>query len=625
MWRAAARNRTANSPKVLDRLIGLETEYAAIFESSKSAQPPPTGQDIFDFLCLRLETQVPLASADHNDRKFLANGGAVSLETSVNKRGDVTGLIEGATPECRSPATLLAYQIAQDELFEQLLEETPWNGRLRLLKNSADPVGHFYGIQENYEMEIASGWRLWLFRTLMFLLLPVVAIYWLLSTLWLLQIQLLSWSTQYLATAAKSLRNVFRFARKRAQVPVEEAASDSVMQLESANASSQTGAEVNSATAPDTSADVNQTAARSSASPLSGLPLRCAVFGLRVLHAPLAFGLSLILKSTVLTLQRNRLEPFLATRVILDGAGHLDGAGRFWLGAKASVVDSWIGLGGYWGGRPVFVFGHWLKMLCAPGPRPWKTFWKLLRQRQRVQVALGDSSMSSVSQYLRTGITALVLDWAEQASASEKPPTLIAPLEALRRVARDELLIAKLPDIHGHNWTALEIQQFYLSQVKDFLQQSWQVPAEAWRIVRLWQETLDSLQLAKHDSVAKQQLLGKVDWVSKRWMFEQVAPNAAWMVRKKIDLRYHELSEDGYYRKLVAAAGRAVLITRDKIQQAKRVPPVDTIAAKRGYLIREFSGCDTEITAAWDHVRVSTSESITDYDLANDFWNSSNK
>jgi proteasome accessory factor A len=159
------------------------------------------------------------------------------------------------------------------------------------------------------------------------------------------------------------------------------------------------------------------------------------------------------------------------------------------------------------------------------------------------------------------------------------------------------------------------VQRYYLVEVREFLQRSWQVPAEAWRIIRLWQDALDTLQRSKHEEAGKKELLGKVDWASKRWMLQQVADDASWSVRKKVDLRFHELSEEGYYRKLTSAMGRPGLISREKIQQAKRLPPSDTPASKRGYLIREFSGCDAEVTAGWDYVRVVEDGKATLYDL----------
>jgi Pup amidohydrolase len=582
-WNGAKRTRKASSPKVLDRLIGLETEYAVYFDHASTASTAFTAE-LFEAFCDQVSQHLPLVPSEHADRKFLANGGAISFEPAVTSTGEVQGLIEGATPECRSPATLIAHQLAQDELFEEAIEQLPPHGSVRLLKNSADPSGHVYGLQENYEIEIAKGWRLWLLRISLCALLPIVALYWILATIWLSLIQAAGWSLSWVLPDRS--------------VPA-------------------TDSESKESTASSPSISV--------ATQFRGRALRLAVLGLRVLHAPLVLLLTIIVRSFVLRSQLDRLAPFFATRIILDGAGHLDGNGKFWLGAKASACDRWIGLGGYWGGRPIFVFGHWLKTLCAPGSRPWRSIGRLFQSRQRIQIALGDSCMSPMSQYLRSGVTCLLLDWVEQSPADASGPRLASSFQSLKSVARDDLLIARLPDIHGKNWSALEIQQYYLGQIKEFLQQSWQVPAEAWRIVRLWQDTIDSLKAAKHDTQARQSLLGRIDWLSKLWMLQQVAQDAAWPVRKKVDLRFHELSEDGYYRKLIAVAGKYPLISPEKVRQAKRIPPSDTVASKRGYLIREFSSSGSSVTAGWDFVKMVEGDETTYYDLASDFWNSSNK
>ena len=587
-WNGAKRTRKASSPKVLDRLIGLETEYAVYFDHP-STTSAAFDTELFEAFCEQISKYLPLAPSEHADRKFLANGGAISFEPAVTANGEVQGLIEGATPECRSPSTLIAHQIAQDELFEEAMAQLPPQGSIRLLKNSADPSGHVYGVQENYEIEIAKGWRLWMLRFSLLMLLPIVAIYWILATLWLSLIQAMGWVLSWV--------------------------------LPNRHVSALDAGSAESTVSPRSISVVTQ---------FRGRALRLAVFGLRILHAPLALLLTLIVRSFVLHSQLDRLAPFFATRIILDGAGHLDGNGKFWLGAKASVCDRWIGLGGYWGGRPIFVFGHWLKTLCAPGSRPWRSIGRLFQSRQRIQIALGDSCMSPMSQYLRSGITCLLLDWVEQSSGpqnvgADTVPQLANSFQSLQSVARDDLLIARLPDVHGRNWSALEVQQYYLGQIKEFLQQSWQVPAEAWRIVRLWQDAIDSLKAAKHDTQARQSLLGRIDWLSKLWMLQQVAQDAAWPVRKKVDLRFHELSEDGYYRKLIAVAGKYPLISPEKVRQAKRVPPSDTAASKRGYLIREFSSSGSSVTADWDFVKMVDGDETTYYDLASDFWNSSNK
>src|SRR5688572_6683466 len=107
---------------------------------------------------------------------FHAAGGAVWFETERPALGG--GLIEGSTPECRSPRQLLAWQRAQDELLAEAIE-TAFRGEVRLIKNDRDAAGNIYGAQENYEATLASGWRLAMWRVALVLLLPLAASTWL--------------------------------------------------------------------------------------------------------------------------------------------------------------------------------------------------------------------------------------------------------------------------------------------------------------------------------------------------------------------------------------------------------------------------------------------------------------
>ena len=107
----------------------------------------------------------------------MANGGAFSFETQSAEDG---GLLEMATPECAGPAQLLLYQKAQERLLEEVLpaaqarlEELGYLGELGLVKNCRDAQGQTYGVQENYELPIANGWRLGVYRLLV---LPVTLV-----------------------------------------------------------------------------------------------------------------------------------------------------------------------------------------------------------------------------------------------------------------------------------------------------------------------------------------------------------------------------------------------------------------------------------------------------------------
>jgi proteasome accessory factor A len=96
-------------------------------------------------------------------------------------------------------------------------------------------------------------------------------------------------------------------------------------------------------------------------------------------------------------------------------------------------------------------------------------------------------------------------------------------------------------------------------------------------------------------------LIGRLDWISKLWLVLQLAPSTPWPIRKKIDIRYHELSDLGYHRKLVELVELAPVARPEEVAVARRAPPKHTRASRRGNLIREFSTGDAELEVDWHH------------------------
>src|SRR5690606_32098923 len=163
---------------MLDRLLGLETEYAIRWTSEAGARPAHdlvhTG--IATVIAKRLAARSGARETLHK-QLFLQNGGAIYYEFLPHAPSD--GLIEASTPECRGPSELLLYQKAQERmLLDALPEANAWlraqghAGELGLLKNCRDADGQVYGAQENYEVELARGPALWCYRIGLALLLP---------------------------------------------------------------------------------------------------------------------------------------------------------------------------------------------------------------------------------------------------------------------------------------------------------------------------------------------------------------------------------------------------------------------------------------------------------------------
>src|SRR5205085_4820003 len=158
---------------MLSRLLGLETEYAIRY-TPKDRERRPGNDVIYRAIAAavrRLVTAQPGERGVDSGREqlFLQNGGALYYEFFPQALKG--GLLEASTPECCGPSQLLLYQKAEEALLlralpmaEEALRSRGYDGEIGLLKNCRDAQGHVYGAQENYEVEVAHGIPLFLYR-----------------------------------------------------------------------------------------------------------------------------------------------------------------------------------------------------------------------------------------------------------------------------------------------------------------------------------------------------------------------------------------------------------------------------------------------------------------------------
>lgn len=320
-----------------------------------------------------------------------------------------------------------------------------------------------------------------------------------------------------------------------------------------------------------------------------------------VLLLPLRVTFTTFVGLTAFRHQRERLLAFLISRPVMAGSGMLGADGRFRLSARAGVIGSVCGVV-HKRSRPVFLFNHVMNDMARPLLGDGMSYVNLFRSRQRLQISVGDSNMMQTAEYLKIGATLLVLD-AIEAGALEDAPRLKSPLRALLAICADPTLQATVPLIGGRHWTALQIQRFYLERCRAFVQRAGAAPAEAGAVLRLWEHTLDAL---KRDP---RELVGKLDWVTKRHLLQESGRGGSLDARRKIDLRYHELSQAGYYLQLEAAGVAATLVEPEEIRRGTVAPPPGTRAAVRGQLIREHVGAGQPIRASWSTVVIGQGKS----------------
>jgi Pup amidohydrolase len=553
----------ANSVPALDRLIGLETEYALRFRPRQDATESPSRFHLYQAVVDRVRQHVLTAPAKHfKEGVFLANGGAVWFEAERPAAGG--GLIEGATPECRGPREVLRYQRAQDQLLGQCARLAKVAGSLSLIKNDRDGRGHIYGAQENYEAVLATSWSLVAWRAGLVLLLPLLLITWLGIGL------MIAGMLIYLALAGLvylPLQWVWGQPRRAALLLF--------------------GRDL---------AEGRETGAPTPAWLETGL-----LWVTRVVTGPLALCVLALASVTAFRRTRRELLPFLVSRCVVAGAGLVDEQGRFHLSDKAPAINCVLGLGGFLRDRPIFTVGHFFKALCAETWLSPRDYLLLFRDRQRLQIGLGDSNMAELAEFLRVGTTALVLDVIEAGALPPLPP-LRNPIRALHQLCADLTLTRAVPLTDGRLVTALQLQRFYLRACRQYLATGQQANDEANDVVHYWQEVLDSLDQYQLTGEIPSSLIGGVDWATKRHLLDEAGSGASVHALKKIDIRYHELSPVGYFQMLQAAGLVAGFVSLRDLERAIRTPPPDSPATMRGHYIREFSADSAPMSVNWTRV-----------------------
>lgn len=415
-------------------------------------QQRPSNSKIYDALADSVSALVRTRTGRKLKRElFLANGGILSYESHGTAMDD--GLVEAGTPECRGPSEAILYQRAQDSLVAHAIPEavrTLGGGELTLLKNCRDALGHTYGAQENYEVEIARGGRLLAWRAGVIALVPLVAICSVVTWAMMLAVAVSLIAVMVLVLVLSLLP---RLAGIREWITPEGAV-------------------------------------------LRVLQLPLAWLERGIWEPPMILFLALYRLCAFRELRRGLL-PFLISRPIISGAGTLVGD-RFALSEKGVAVKQ---ISRRWLGRTLGIFepGNLCKSLRAPALFDFAAFPTLLRRRQRLQLGLSDSNMAQTAEYLKLATTLLVIDLIE--AGALHAPVLRKPLRTLRAI------------VDGDHAAALALQRSYLEAARRFTRESPAVPLEVSEVVARWAAVLDAIEgapatlIGQLDWITKQALI----------------------------------------------------------------------------------------------------------------------
>jgi Pup amidohydrolase len=230
---------------------------------------------------------------------------------------------------------------------------------------------------------------------------------------------------------------------------------------------------------------------------------------------------------------------------------------------------------------------------------------------RRLHLITGDANMAEFATALKVGSTSLVLDLLE---AGELPAFSLAnPVGAFKAVSRDpqRQWIVELEG--GGEISALEIQRALLEKAGSFAAGR---DAETDWVLRAWEEALAGLERNPEE------LVGRVDWVTKKWLLDafvesegldwEKAEDLAWLQSQ--DLEYHNVDpEEGLLLMLEGQGQVERLIGEKGIARALVDPPEGTRAYFRGKALEKFS--DSIRSLNWDSIEFALDGRVEVVDL----------
>ena len=355
------------------------------------------------------------------------------------------------------------------------------------------------------------------------------------------------------------------------------------------------------------------------------------------------------------------LIPFLVTRQIICGAGRI--------GTRTTLPDDPYAF-------QLSPRADFIEQTMSRNPREERGILNLRdepladeHQWRRLHLIAGDSNMSDMANYLKIGVTAIVLSLLENNQIIGRW-ALKEPVSALRQVSRD-WRHARLALRGGEYTDALTIQRSYW-QMAARMVDDFPLNHFSHQIIALWRETLDDLE---NDSP---QLARRFDWAIKQhWLFNgllrsidadwqelgywyyvvqctqhlplppQSQSAAEWLKHqlpfthfhklnhyvknnrlewslypsrrqlfdrlREADFRYHDIMpQTGLYAFLAQRSKHIdrLLENEEEILYAQRHPPQNTRAWQRGELITLSNKKGLKMEMNWDRVRLLDSDRV---------------
>ncbi len=284
------------------------------------------------------------------------------------------------------------------------------------------------------------------------------------------------------------------------------------------------------------------------------------------------------------------LLPFLVTRQILAGAGHVvpaddtqdahfafsQRADHMWEGISSATTRS----------RPI--------INTRDEPHADAAL------HRRLHVIVGDSNMSETTQLLRYGATDLVLRMIES-GVPIGDFELENPISAIRHISHDLSGTARVRTRAGKEMTAVQIQAGLLDRVQRFVAERGPHHENVERVLELWERTVQAVRTQDHSLIDED-----IDWAIKKRLVDDIAQRQGLGYDhprlEQVSMAYHDIHPQRGLFHLLLRRGRATrVLTAEQRERAITQPPASTRAAIRGDFLSLARAFSADYSVDWVH------------------------
>lgn len=227
------------------------------------------------------------------------------------------------------------------------------------------------------------------------------------------------------------------------------------------------------------------------------------------------------------------------------------------------------------------------------------------RRYRRLHLLIGDSNMSPFATAMKIGTTHLVLSLLEE----DRLPRDVALQDAVlstRMISRVCRADAPVLRADGYTDTAIGVQEKFLAAAQSLAGRD----AETDWLLGRWAWMLDALRRG-----AIEELLGAVDWVSKKWLLDTfraeqgIAWSDPWL--ESLDLEYHNLNPSRGLFHGIPVEGETAIFNREAFDSAfLRIAPADTRAHARGLAVAHCMERGLPCVFNWDSMTVGEERTL---------------